>query len=88
MKKIQTKKSTHRYFQRGTQKKRNFPFYNVKDKLMFISLSFLGKSLIFPLREIGRTNRMEYVKLEKTIRDVVYEAQMRILVKSEEIKVD
>uniref|UniRef100_A0A914C6N0 MADF domain-containing protein n=1 Tax=Acrobeloides nanus TaxID=290746 RepID=A0A914C6N0_9BILA len=46
------------------------------------------KSLIYPLRDLGMANRMEYLKLQKNIRDAVYEAQMRNLVKNEEIKVD
>uniref|UniRef100_A0A0R3S1I1 MADF domain-containing protein n=1 Tax=Elaeophora elaphi TaxID=1147741 RepID=A0A0R3S1I1_9BILA len=36
-------------------------------------------SLIYPLREIGSMNRLEYIKLQKLIRDAIYEKQMELL---------
>lgn len=36
-------------------------------------------SLIYPLREIGSMNRLEYVKLQKVIRDAIHEKQMELL---------
>ncbi|MCP9260027.1 hypothetical protein DINM_003413 [Dirofilaria immitis] len=36
-------------------------------------------SLIYPLREIGSMNRLEYIKLQKVIRDTVHEKQMELL---------
>ncbi|CAG9539190.1 unnamed protein product [Cercopithifilaria johnstoni] len=36
-------------------------------------------SLIYPLREIGSMNRLEYIKLQKVIRDAIHEKQMELL---------
>ncbi|KAH7728428.1 Protein MADF-10 [Aphelenchoides avenae] len=53
-------------------------------------------SLVHPLREIGSGSRVEFLRLQKTIRDAIYETQMRMLSsdgslgssKADEIKVD
>ncbi|VBB27138.1 unnamed protein product [Acanthocheilonema viteae] len=36
-------------------------------------------SLIYPLREIGSMNRLEYIKLQKVIRDAIHEKQVELL---------
>ncbi|VDP18347.1 unnamed protein product [Onchocerca flexuosa] len=36
-------------------------------------------SLIYPLRDIGSMNRLECIKLQKVIRDVIHEKQMELL---------
>ncbi|CAI4231607.1 unnamed protein product [Auanema sp. JU1783] len=41
------------------------------------------RSLVYPMREIGYKDRVELLKLQKAIRDLVHDAQMNVLIKSQ-----